>query len=380
MKFLILHGSYGTIDGNWFPQLKEKLELLGQKVVLEQLPIEDWEEVTKRGREYEPQKQNIDNWLKVFEKKIYPKIKDEKLVVVAHSSGPIFLLHILERFKLNVDAAIFVSPFLDLKREDKWWQIHLVNDSFYKTDFDFAKLRKQIGCSYVLYSENDPYVPVKRALEFAEKMGSSTIPVMGGQHLNAEVNLNEFPLVLELCKSRIKLTLYQKYLAHLSKHNPFEMVKQGVGKALYLPVSELTKEGVFHYNNLQKGGFCTLPVTAAEFWSEKQSRYMKVGRKAAKRVKITRVYLLEKEGDLRIKAVKMMMDLDKKAGIEVLYAYFRDIEKRVKELDFGIWDNEYVCLVRQKGKEVTMVLDSRKKALEKAREWKKIILAVAKKC
>ena len=45
MKFLILHGAFGTPDSNWFRQLEEQLEMLGQDVILPRFPIEDWNDI-----------------------------------------------------------------------------------------------------------------------------------------------------------------------------------------------------------------------------------------------------------------------------------------------------------------------------------------------
>lgn len=39
MKYFILHGSFGSKDGNWFPWLKEKLEEKGEEVILPQMPV-----------------------------------------------------------------------------------------------------------------------------------------------------------------------------------------------------------------------------------------------------------------------------------------------------------------------------------------------------
>lgn len=203
MKFIIFHGSFGSAQGNWFPQLKEKLESLKQKVILPQFPVDDWNEITKNGKKAKPKNQTLDNWFNFFEKNIFSKIKkEEKLCFIGHSLGPLFILHLVDRFNLQLDCAIFVSPFFEIP-ETKLWQIDLVNKSFYKKDFDFEKLKKLIPVSYVLYSDNDPYVEKALSLEFAEKLKSKKILVKGGGHLNAEFGFYDFPLVFELCKKFI---------------------------------------------------------------------------------------------------------------------------------------------------------------------------------
>ncbi len=210
MKYLIIHGSFGTPTGNWYPFLKEKLEILNQDVLVPQFPIEDWDYVTKQGKTYVNKKQTLDSWLHTFETKVSPWAKDEPVVVVAHSLGAVFLLHVLTNFELNVDTAIFVSPFFSVDDTIGPWQVQLVNKTFYKRDFNFEELRAKLPVSYVLYSENDPYVDPVNAREFAWELNSSVILVRGAEHMNSEVNMKEFPLVLELAKSRIDLTLYQK--------------------------------------------------------------------------------------------------------------------------------------------------------------------------
>lgn len=369
MKFLILHGSFGTKDGNWFPELKEKLMLLNQEVILEQFPIDDYTELEKFGDKATAKNQTLDNWLNYFESEIYPKIKRDKLVIVAHSLGPLFALHVLEKFELNVDSAIFVAPFLEIPKNTKFLPIHIVNKSFYKHDFYFKKLKNRIGDSYVIYSDNDPYVDAKYAKEFANELDSSLIKVKGGGHMSSSVNLFEFPLVLELCKSRINLTLYQKYLAHLSEYHPTDVVIKGKDNAIILPSSELVKEGTFHFRNLEKGGLCTLPAFNIDYW-ETESVYMKEGRRAAKRVSITRIYILNSKKDLEHKKLKEMAEKDIKSGIEVKYCLYDNIKDKYSkdEIDFGIWDDNYVCTVTEHNGKFQFEIDSREETLKDARD------------
>lgn len=208
MKFVLFHGTYGSAEGNWFPYLKKCLESVGQKVLVPQFPVENWSEITKLGeKRAKVTKQTLQNWIEFFERIILPKIKKRNDVVfVGHSLAPVFILHCVEKFKIKLDCAIFVSPFLELP--NNIWQIDLANKAFYKKDFDFGKLKRFIPTSYVLYSDNDPYVEKKYLIEFGMKLRSSFIEVKGGKHLNAEFGWTKFPLVFELCKTRIDAKKY----------------------------------------------------------------------------------------------------------------------------------------------------------------------------
>lgn len=73
MKFVIFHGAFGSPDRNWFPQLKEKLELLNQHVIVPAFPVDDWGAPLVN--------QNLHNWIKTFEK-ILRHLKREKNYVL----------------------------------------------------------------------------------------------------------------------------------------------------------------------------------------------------------------------------------------------------------------------------------------------------------
>ena len=71
-----------------------------------------------------------------------------------------------------------------------------------------TKIKKQIPVSYVIYGDADHYVDKKYTFDFGTKLGSSFIEVKGGGHLNAEFKLLSFPLVFELCKTRLDAEEY----------------------------------------------------------------------------------------------------------------------------------------------------------------------------
>ncbi len=252
MKFVLFHGAFGSPQDNWFPQLQEHLEELGQEVIAIQFPVEDWEKMTKTGPKFVPRKQSLSNWLATFEKEILPEIKNRgDICFIGHSLAPLFILHTVDKFNIELDSTIFVSPFLTTLKKATW-QFNTVNRSFYKTDFDFAKLRKLIPVSYVLYSDNDPYVEKYHSIGFGKRLGSSHLLVRRAGHMNTEVNLNEFPLVLELCKTRLDLSLYQQYLAHRRDLYSIDYISPKSEEVSYLEPAEVFEEGGFRFRNLKK--------------------------------------------------------------------------------------------------------------------------------
>jgi len=199
MQCIILHGAFGSKDGNWFPWLKKELEKMGHTVFLEQFPVDDWDDIVKRGKENTNTKQNLTDWLAFFENHILSHLdRSEPVVFFGHSLSPVFILHVIDHFNLQTKGAVFASPFLEALNKQGAWQFDVVNRTFYKSDFNWEKLARLITHSYVLYGTDDPYVPNTFPIEFGSKLQSTIIPVEGGKHLGD--THKEFPLVLDLFK------------------------------------------------------------------------------------------------------------------------------------------------------------------------------------
>jgi len=381
MKFILIHGAFGHPEENWFPDLKDELENMGQEVIIPQFPVEDWDEVTKNGPTIPTTRQNLQNWLDVFESEVLPKIQPaDKVVMIGHSLGPVFILHAVEKFNLKLDAAIFVSPFMDeLKLKEKW-QFDFVNKTFYKTDFDFNKLKSQLGDTYVLYSNTDPYVSTPHTELFASTLSSSTILVKKAGHLSVgSANLNEFPLVVNLCASRIDLPLLDKYIAHRGMTKATDLAKKGKIQSLVISPDEVVDEGVFHFHNLQKSGFATL-LTGLDVWVFAE-KYFEDARRAAKRIKdFKRVIVVEKLEDLNKKSLLDLIRKDIEAGIEMYICMADEIRGKVNYLDFGIWDEDYVCIVKYNEdslKANSVELNSKDEEMKSAIKSKETILMLA---
>ncbi len=208
MKYLIIHGSFGSPQSNWIPDLKEKLEKNGLFVVAPQFPVNTWEEITVSGPKVRPTKQLLDNWLATFSSLNFWD-KREEWCVVGHSIATTFMLHLLEHFNLKFNCAIFVCPFYE--KLHKSWQVDLVNESFYSYNFKFPQLKKQIGISYALMSNNDPYVDAKYSQNFISNIGAHLIVIKDGGHLNSEMEITKLPILFELCMSVLSVHTFKKH-------------------------------------------------------------------------------------------------------------------------------------------------------------------------
>jgi hypothetical protein len=178
---IIIHGTEGSPDGNWFPWLKAELEKLGCQVFVPKFPT--------------PEGQNLDNWLKLFEK--YKKYLDGNTILVGHSLGPAFLLSVLEKLNRPVKAAFFVSGFLRLPNNLE------VNKTFTDRQFNWDKIRHNCKKFYVLHADNDPHIPLEKSKELAQNLGTDIVLIKGGGHLNKESGYIKFDLLLEKIKNEL---------------------------------------------------------------------------------------------------------------------------------------------------------------------------------
>ena len=182
INVIIVHGTGGSPEGNWFPWLKHELEKVGYKGFVPKF------ETIKN--------QFLENWLKTIKK--YEKYLDKNSIVVGHSLGVAFLLNIIEKLGNPIKSAFFVSGFLRLENNLE------VNKSFTDRDFDWIKINKNCKNFCVFHSDNDPYIPLEKAKEFAKNLGTSIIVVKNAGHINQEAGYTKFELLLDMMKKDMR--------------------------------------------------------------------------------------------------------------------------------------------------------------------------------
>lgn len=183
-RVIIIHGSYGNPNENWFPWLAEEVRTLGHRAEVPSFPT--------------PEGQNLNNWKTAFNKQVGDLTGD--MVLVGHSLAPGFILSLLEETIVPIAGTFLVSGFLGkLGLED----FDSINESFVCRDFDWEWIRLNAGKIYIYNSDNDPYVPLTKGKELAKRLGVQLTVINNGGHINDSAGFRSFPQLLEDLKSLI---------------------------------------------------------------------------------------------------------------------------------------------------------------------------------
>jgi hypothetical protein len=162
-RVLIIHGWGANSESNWFPWLKQELEKTKITVYCPSLPNTDHPKQSE--------------WLAEI-RKLIGKF-DSKTSIVGHSLGAISILRILESLEGNesVGNAILVSGFTnDLN-------ISEISD-FFKTEFNWEKIRKKANKIIIINSDDDPFVPLEEGEKLRDNLKAEFIVEHKAGHIN----------------------------------------------------------------------------------------------------------------------------------------------------------------------------------------------------
>jgi len=174
---IIIHGTYGNPDENWFPWLKTELEKIGYKVYVPTFPT--------------PENQNLKSWIGVIEN--YHIEFNKETIIIGHSVGASFILSILESLDSPIRAAFLVSGFLGLLGNEEFDNL---NYTFTTKPLNWKKIQNNVGKIFIYHSNNDPYVPIEQARMLAKHLNVNPVIIENGGHFNKEAGYKEFPKLL----------------------------------------------------------------------------------------------------------------------------------------------------------------------------------------
>ena len=177
---VLLHGTDGSPDGNWFPWLRHQLEERGYQVWSPLLP----ENHTPNRHTYES-----------FLKDSGWDYRDNLLI--GHSSGATTALNLLSTAWFpRVRQTILVGTFLNerLLPGVDWYEPGQFDNLFPDNGFDRERLHSKSESFLFLHGDNDPYCALSDAKQLASSLGADMVTIHNGQHLSS--NRTELPELL----------------------------------------------------------------------------------------------------------------------------------------------------------------------------------------
>jgi len=178
---LILHGTNGSSQENWFPWLEKELASRDYKVWVPDLPGAEKPNI-HRYNEY------------IFGNKNW--VFDSDSILIGHSSGAVAILGLLQSLpeSITVKACYLIGSF----KNDLEWDA--LKDLFVEP-FDFEKIKNKSRTWCFIHSDNDPYCPLEHAEYLHEKIGGDLIILPGQKHFSVGTYgeaYRQFPKLLRL--------------------------------------------------------------------------------------------------------------------------------------------------------------------------------------
>ena len=181
-RIFIIHGWGGNPKEAWLSWLMKGLSSKGIVAYAPTMP--------------NTENPKIDVWIP-FLKKIVGK-PDKDTYFVGHSVGCQTIMRYLETINVKIGGVIFVAGFVNLNIdaiEEEEKGSSKIAKPWLETPLNWDKIKKHVNKVIAIFSDNDPYVPLKDANIFREKLGAKIIIEKNKGHFT-ESDVKEIPIVL----------------------------------------------------------------------------------------------------------------------------------------------------------------------------------------
>jgi predicted alpha/beta hydrolase family esterase len=169
-RAVILHGTDGSPEINWFPWLKAKLEAEGYEVWVPHLP-----------ENHTPNREVYGDFL-------FGQGWDfADNLVIGHSSGAVEVLNLLMDERLpHVRLAVMVGAWKGDNPNGFPADTTQFDGLFPSEGFDFAAIKSRSDKIEFLHGDDDPYCPLEQAKHLAQQLDAPITVVPNGHHLGAK--------------------------------------------------------------------------------------------------------------------------------------------------------------------------------------------------
>ena len=158
-RILIIHGWESNSKEHWFLEEKGRLEKLGHKVIVPDMP-----------NTQHPKK---DQWVKVIED-FNP---DDSSVLVGHSLGGTVILRYLEKIDVQIQRCVLIAtPIRKLGFE--------ATDNFFEPNFNWEKIKQNCKEFFILNQTKDPWVSLRHGQDLANYIDGKLLEIEGNNHFD----------------------------------------------------------------------------------------------------------------------------------------------------------------------------------------------------
>jgi hypothetical protein len=202
-RAVILHGTGGSPESNWFQWLETELKKRGLEAWLPALPNTDQPKLSANA---------------AFVRENAPFVLDETTLIIGHSSGAVLALILAQQSAAPLGGVAAVSVFhndslfgdaparagLPETYAAIEWE-H--NDSLFDVPFDYSAIKNRARKLLFVHSDDDPYVPLPQAQHVADSCSGEMLVIPGQGHFNLEKSQDykSFPKLIELLDARSML-------------------------------------------------------------------------------------------------------------------------------------------------------------------------------
>jgi uncharacterized protein len=185
-KAVILHGTDGDPNANWFPWLKKQLEDKGYKVWVPHLP-----------NNHTPNRQVYNDFLHSGGWDFTDNL------VFGHSSGAVSVLNLLEDTRTpKIKAGILAGVWSHMEGTEL--DFEQFKDLFTPRGFNFRLIKQKASKLIFVHGDDDPHCPLDQAQWLAKQTDSQIIIIPGGKHFSVSTNptYTEFPKLVEILEEQ----------------------------------------------------------------------------------------------------------------------------------------------------------------------------------